>query len=69
MGLKRRAFLQQAGLTLAALGISEAGLLRLSDRYSQVLAAPTARKLALLVGINQYPDSMWATMVKFTIAT
>lgn len=59
MGLKRRAFLQQAGLTLAALGMSEAGLMRLSDRYSQVLAAPTARKLALLVGINQYPDSMF----------
>ncbi|HEY9806880.1 MAG TPA: caspase family protein, partial [Candidatus Obscuribacterales bacterium] len=59
MGLKRRAFLQQAGLTLAALGISEAGLWRLGDRYSQVLAAPTARKLALLVGINQYPDSMF----------
>jgi hypothetical protein len=59
MGLKRRAFLQQASLTLAALGMSEAGLLRLSDRYSQVLAAPTARKLALLVGINQYPDTMF----------
>ncbi|MEP0870238.1 caspase family protein [Trichocoleus desertorum AS-A10] len=59
MGLKRRAFLQQASLTLAALGMSEAGLLRLSDRYSQVLAAPTTRKLALLVGINQYPDSMF----------
>ncbi|MBW4487672.1 MAG: caspase family protein [Trichocoleus desertorum ATA4-8-CV12] len=59
MGLKRRAFLQQAGLTLAALGMSDAGLLRLSDRYSQALAAPTARKLALLVGINQYPDSLY----------
>ena len=59
MGLKRRAFLQRAGLTLAALGISEAGLLRLSDRYYQALATPTARKLALLVGINQYPDSMY----------
>ena len=57
MGLKRRNFLQQAGWVLAALGISEAGWERLGDRYLQALAQPTARKLALLVGVDQYPGS------------
>ena len=57
MRLKRRDFLRAAGWTLAALGVSEAGLLRLGgDRYYQALAQPSQRKLALLVGINQYPD-------------
>lgn len=64
MGLKRRTFLQQAGLTLAVLGVSETVLsllgekslaMPLLDRYFQVLAQPGGRKLALLVGINQYP--------------
>lgn len=58
MGLKRRAFLQQAGFTLFALGISEAGLSLMADRYQQALAQPTNRKLALLVGINQYPEQV-----------
>lgn len=57
MGLKRREFLQQAGRMLAAIGISEAGWLRLGDRYLEALAQPTARKLALLVGVDKYPDS------------
>ncbi|MBW3585636.1 MAG: caspase family protein [Cyanobacteria bacterium 0813] len=57
MGLKRREFLQQAGRVLAAIGISEALWLPLGDRYLQALAQPTARKLALLVGIDKYPDS------------
>ena len=57
MGLKRREFLQQAGRVLAALGISEAGWLRFGDRYLEALAQPTARKLALLVGVDKYPDS------------
>ena len=57
MGLKRRNFLQQAGWVLAALGISEAGWERLGDRYLQALAQPTARKLALLVGVDQYSGS------------
>ncbi|MCU0544698.1 MAG: caspase family protein [Oscillatoriaceae cyanobacterium Prado104] len=57
MGLLRREFLQQAGGMLASLGISEAGWLRLGDRYLEALAGPTARKLALLVGIDRYPDS------------
>ena len=57
MGLKRREFLQQAGWVLAAMGISEAGWQRLGDRYQNALAQPTARKLALLVGVDRYPDS------------
>ncbi|MCC3423107.1 MAG: caspase family protein [Microcoleus sp. PH2017_01_SCD_O_A] len=57
MGLKRREFLQQAGRVLAAIGISEAGWLRLGSRYLEALAQPTARKLALLVGVDQYSES------------
>ncbi|MEG3979352.1 caspase family protein [Microcoleus sp. T3B2] len=57
MGLKRREFLQQAGRVLAAIGISEALWLPLGSRYLQALAQPTARKLALLVGVDKYPDS------------
>jgi hypothetical protein len=55
MGLKRREFLKQTSLILAALGMSEAAGWQLSDRYYQALAQPTNRKLALLIGINQYP--------------
>ncbi|MBW4575183.1 MAG: caspase family protein [Aphanothece sp. CMT-3BRIN-NPC111] len=66
MGLKRRTFLQQAGWILAALGLSETGLSILStkgfaapllERYYQALAQPSSRKLAFLVGINEYPRS------------
>ncbi|MGL5083674.1 MAG: caspase family protein [Microcoleaceae cyanobacterium] len=55
MRLTRRSFLQRTGLWLGALGVSEVGWWQLGDRYAQVLAQPTQRKLALLVGINQYP--------------
>ncbi|MBF2028028.1 MAG: caspase family protein [Oscillatoriales cyanobacterium C42_A2020_001] len=55
MGLTRRNFLQQSGLALAAWGASTTGLWTLGDRYQQALALPAARKLALLIGINQYP--------------
>lgn len=58
MGLSRRVFLQQTGLLLSALGLSEAGILGLAGRYQQALAQPTRRKLALLVGINQYPTGV-----------
>ncbi len=57
MTLQRRAFLQRASL-LAALGLSEAGFGLLSQRYQQALAQPMRRKLALLIGINQYPESV-----------
>jgi len=49
--------LERVGWILTALGLSEAGWLRLGDRYSQALAQPTPRKLALLVGINQYSST------------
>jgi hypothetical protein len=64
MGLNRRTFLQKAGLGLAVLGVSETVQSLLGDkslavpvldRYFQALAQPGGRKLALLVGINQYP--------------
>lgn len=64
MGFNRRTFLQKAGLGLAVLGVSETVLSLLGDkslavpvldRYFQALAQPGGRKLALLVGINQYP--------------
>jgi hypothetical protein len=65
MRLDRRTFLQQAGLSLFALGVSEAGVVSLEKNnqlapavknYLQTLAASTNRKLALLVGINKYPQ-------------
>ncbi len=57
MGLKRREFLQRASLALGALGINEIGWSRLQSRYSEALAQTTAGKLALLVGINEYPNT------------
>ena len=57
MALKRRAFLQRA-IVLATLGLSEASFGLLSQRYAEALAQPNRRKLALLVGINQYPESV-----------
>jgi Caspase domain/Domain of unknown function (DUF4384) len=53
--MKRRHLLQLAGSTLAALGINQFDLMRQGDRYGKVLAQSTPRKLALLVGINEYP--------------
>ncbi|MFM7424155.1 MAG: caspase family protein [Elainella sp.] len=58
MALKRRAFLQRTGAALAGLGLGEAGFAQLASRYRQALAQPRPRKLALLVGINQYPESV-----------
>ena len=52
--MKRRDFWQRMGWGLAALAASEAGWLRLGDRYYQALAQTSPRKLALLIGINQY---------------
>ena len=63
MGLDRRTFLQRAGLALFSLGLSETGisLLGNNDRfapwlqaYGQTLGQTTNRKLALLIGINEY---------------
>ncbi|MBW4560385.1 MAG: caspase family protein [Mojavia pulchra JT2-VF2] len=62
--MKRRTFLQRIGSILAVLGITETEWLTLGDafggqslRYYQALAQPSPRKLALLIGINQYQKS------------
>ncbi|MBE9065459.1 caspase family protein [Leptolyngbya cf. ectocarpi LEGE 11479] len=51
----RRHFLQFTGSTLATLGLSQLDLLAQIQDYGQVLGQSTPRKLALLVGINDYP--------------
>ncbi|MDZ7958273.1 MAG: caspase family protein [Aulosira sp. DedQUE10] len=55
--MKRRTFLQRIGSTLAVLGIAEAQWLYWGNRYYQALAQPSLRKLALLIGINQYSQN------------
>lgn len=54
-GFSRRHFLQASGATLAALGWSQLDVMRQGDRYGRAWAQSTPRKLALLVGINDYP--------------
>ncbi|MGF2039885.1 MAG: caspase family protein [Nostoc sp. CmiVER01] len=54
--MERRTFLHRIGSILAVLGITEAEWLSLGNRYYQALAQPNPRKLALLIGINQYPQ-------------
>jgi Caspase domain len=57
MGFKRRTFLQQTGLVLLTL-IGENGLFSPKLKgYLQALSEPTPRKLALLVGINNYSQT------------
>lgn len=58
--IKRRQFLQFAGSTLATIGISQLDFMQQGERYGQVLAQNTPRKLALLVGINDYPENIGA---------
>ena len=62
MGFNRRTFLQQA-VSLLILGANPLGLTGRQrawaasmDRYLETLAQPSTRKLALLVGINKYPN-------------
>ncbi|MEH2325296.1 MAG: caspase family protein [Nostoc sp.] len=54
--MERRTFLHRIGSILAVLGVTEAEWLTLGNRYYQALAQPGSRKLALLIGINQYPQ-------------
>lgn len=57
MSIDRRQFLQQVWLTVFAWSASRELPLSLTskaDQYSQALASSKGRKLALLVGINQY---------------
>lgn len=56
--MKRRHFLQFAGSTLATIGISQLDIIQQGNKYSQALAQNTGRKLALLVGINDYPTDI-----------
>lgn len=62
MGFSRRNFLQQSGLALCALGMSQTGQVQpswaaqISD-HTKVLSPSTNRKLALLVGIDRYGNS------------
>ncbi|MEL7330940.1 MAG: caspase family protein [Cyanobacteria bacterium J06560_2] len=67
-GLNRREFLQKAGLVAGALGLSELALnlgaslgssLGVSGKataYTQAVAGPAGRKLALLIGVDNYPN-------------
>ncbi len=52
--MKRRHFLQFSSSLFASLGLSQLDLMHQANRYAQVLAQTTPRKLALLVGINEY---------------
>jgi hypothetical protein len=55
--IKRRHFLQSTASLLAALGWSQLDIQRSGDALKSVLAQGTPRKLALLVGINEYPET------------
>ncbi|MGB7441027.1 MAG: caspase family protein, partial [Coleofasciculaceae cyanobacterium] len=52
--LSRRQFFYFTGSALAALGFSQFNLPQQANHYGKVLAKSTPRKLALLVGINNY---------------
>ncbi len=58
--MKRRDFLSATGAILGALGLSQSQLLG----WQQALADPSRRKLALLIGINQYPASVLGKHLK-----
>lgn len=51
--MKRREFLSATGVIVGSLGLSQSQLLG----WQQALADPSRRKLALLIGINQYPNA------------
>lgn len=57
MSLTRRELLQRISAAGVGLTLSEIGL-RLDNSYSQALAQSARRKIALLIGINQYPESV-----------
>ncbi|MBF2034490.1 MAG: caspase family protein [Leptolyngbyaceae cyanobacterium T60_A2020_046] len=58
MALGRRSFLRRLGLGLATLGLSDASLAGFGNAYQRALAQSN-RRLALLIGIDQYPDAVW----------
>lgn len=55
--ISRRHFLQFTGSTLATLGLSQLDIINKGNRYAKFLAQTAPRKLALLVGINNYPTN------------
>ena len=59
MGLSRRAFFQKTGAVVTALGLTELaialGIPPQAKAYGQALAQSAGRKLALLIGIDNYP--------------
>ncbi len=56
--LSRRHLLQFASATLAAAGLNALQVEQLGNRYGRALAQPGRRKLALLVGVKDYPTSL-----------
>ncbi|OYD94977.1 peptidase C14, caspase catalytic subunit p20 [Nostoc sp. 'Peltigera membranacea cyanobiont' 213] len=56
--IKRRHFLQFCASTLATLGLSQLEFMQQGERISQALAQNAPRKLALLVGINEYSGTI-----------
>lgn len=57
--INRRHFLQFAGSTLASLVLSHLDLFHQGKQYGKILAQGTpGRKLALLVGVNAYPENI-----------
>lgn len=56
--IHRRHFLQCASAAIASIGFSQLDLITQAERTARVLAQPTRRKLALLVGINHYPPEI-----------
>lgn len=59
--MKRRHFLQFGGAALTTLGLGGLDLVTQGRHYGRVLAQSTPRKLALLVGINDYPATSMFT--------
>ncbi|WP_008318180.1 caspase family protein [Leptolyngbya sp. PCC 6406] len=59
MALGRRAFGQRLGLVLAALGLADSSLTGWAGAYQRALAQSAGRRLALLVGIDNYPETVW----------
>lgn len=55
--ISRRNLFLLAGSTLATLGFSQSNFLQKAESYGKFLAKSTSRKVALLVGINDYKSS------------
>ncbi len=58
MNYTRRVFLRQAAVLLASIGVSQTMMAAAARRCYQALAKPTPRKFAVLVGIDQYPQTV-----------